>query len=235
MRTLRLSAASFVLVALSFSAHASVGEGMRALEGGSRARVVRPEGLELPSSAQEWEAFLSLDGGRHYTMRITPHLSLAVRSFEWQVPDLPTSDARILIRVGDEAVERAFEVPGSFSIRASTTTTGRAILSPQGSSRARGEPARPGDAGVMTWVDGTRSGDGAVTVSASIPIIAPAETTLRTPLDLPAASALPVPATTGLAAVAERVSDRPATRFPIPLEPLTPAARLLFRTGRLNI
>ena len=53
------------------------------------------EGLYIPEHADEWEAFLSLDGGHTWPLRITPHLDISIRRFELRVPDLPTRDARI--------------------------------------------------------------------------------------------------------------------------------------------
>src|SRR4051795_4705942 len=34
--------------------------------------------------AEEWEAFLSLDGGRTYPIRITPHLDLDLHRVQWR-------------------------------------------------------------------------------------------------------------------------------------------------------
>src|SRR5262245_60035984 len=67
------------------------------LDAGSVA-LIEWEGLALPEHADEWEAFLSLDGGRTWPLRITPHLDISIRRFEFPVPDFPTRDARILLR-----------------------------------------------------------------------------------------------------------------------------------------
>src|ERR1043165_4959627 len=56
---------------------------------------------DLPQ-VEEWEAFLSVDGGATYPVRITPHLDQDLRRIQFQVPSLPTADARILLRFGDE-------------------------------------------------------------------------------------------------------------------------------------
>src|SRR5437764_9664912 len=61
----------------------------------------------LPGHAEEWEAFLSFDGGATYPVRLTPHLDLALRRVRWQVPAIPTDDARLLLRFGDERRETA--------------------------------------------------------------------------------------------------------------------------------
>jgi hypothetical protein len=122
------------------------------------------------AQAEEWEAFLSLDGGAHYTVRITPHLDRGLRRVLWEVPAAPTRDARLLLRFGDERREMVFELPQRFAI------TGPAVpgagLLPARLSFARGEPALPegaGDGGVVAWVEGTRRGGSARPVVAVEP------------------------------------------------------------------
>lgn len=114
------------------------------------------EGLALPEGAVEWEAFLSLDGGRTWPLRITPHLDISIRRFAFRVPDLPAREARILLRFGDERREVGMEAPQRFSIAPAALPIPRArtrVLS-------RGERARDGDEGVVAWVEGSRSGAG---------------------------------------------------------------------------
>lgn len=110
--------------------------------------------FDLLPEVQEWEAFLSLDGGAHYPIRITPHLDRDLRRVFWQVPHFPTRDARLLLRFGNEHRETALELPERFAI------SGTAPLQAWTTSRAAspGEPARPGDAGVVVWTEGTRHG-----------------------------------------------------------------------------
>jgi hypothetical protein len=105
---------------------------------------------------EEWEAFLSLDGGATWPLRITPHLDQDLRRVRWQVPPVPTADGRILLRFGDEHQETAVELPARFSIAGSP-------LHEEGFALARraagpGEPALPGCAGVSVWVEGSRRG-----------------------------------------------------------------------------
>jgi hypothetical protein len=108
---------------------------------------------------EEWEAFLSLDGGITWPVRITPHLDQDLRRVRWQVPPVPTSDARILLRFGDEREETAVELPVRFSIAALAASP----LHEESFALARraagpGEPALPGRAGVAVWVEGNRRG-----------------------------------------------------------------------------
>ena len=114
----------------------------------------------------EWEAFLSVDGGAHYPLRITPHLDSDLRRILWQVPPIPTDDARLLLRFGDERKEVGVEVPLRFSI------SGPAALSLVGAVTALstpGEPARPGDAGVVIRVEGSRRGGSIRQVASTLP------------------------------------------------------------------
>src|SRR4051794_7805164 len=123
------------------------------LRGGAFATIERP--AALPANAEEWEAFLSFDGGRYYAVRITPHLDVARRQFTWVVPNVDTTNARILIRAGDERRETLYEVPATFAIvrdaRAEVVHTTVVPSMP-------GEAARDGDPGVVAWTDGDRAG-----------------------------------------------------------------------------
>ena len=114
------------------------------------------EGLALPEHVEEWEAFLSVDGGRTWPLRVTPHLDAGIRHFAFRVPEFPTREARILLRFGDEKREVGMEAPQSFAIAPAACVSPRSrvhVLS-------RGEHAKDGDAGVLVWVEGSRSGEG---------------------------------------------------------------------------
>lgn len=125
----------------------------QALTAGTEA-VVEWEGIALPPNAHEWEAFLSVDGGKTWPLRITPHLDLSIRRFAFRVPDLPTGEARLMLRFGDEQREVGMEAPQRFSIRAGF----RAGALPPRRAFSRGERPREGDRGVAFWVEGSRQG-----------------------------------------------------------------------------
>ncbi|HXU29856.1 MAG TPA: hypothetical protein VN851_04690 [Thermoanaerobaculia bacterium] len=114
------------------------------------------------SPETEWEAFLSLDGGRTYPIRLTPHLDLALRGFAFEVPNVPSRNARLLLRFGDEGTERIFEAPARFEIGASGTNRWVTELweEPLARTLEAGEPARRGDRGVVVWLEGDREGRG---------------------------------------------------------------------------
>jgi hypothetical protein len=106
----------------------------------------------------EWEAFLSVDGGVTYPFRITPHLDGDLRRVLWEVPHLPTRDARLLLRLGDERRETAFALPQRFTILADPDATPVAADAAVGVVFHRGEAALPGHPGVVSWVEGSRRG-----------------------------------------------------------------------------
>ena len=108
----------------------------------------------LPGHAEEWEAFLSVDGGRYYAFRVTPHLDLKLRRVQFVMPNVATSQARILIRTGDEREEHAYELPWTFSIARSD----RAEQVPIAPALSQGESAREGDPAVVAWAEGDRAG-----------------------------------------------------------------------------
>ncbi|HKV09705.1 MAG TPA: hypothetical protein VJ725_16305 [Thermoanaerobaculia bacterium] len=116
--------------------------------------VVEWEGLALPPHADEWEAFLSIDGGKTWPLRITPHLDLSIRRFSFRVPDLPTREARLLLRFGDERREVEMETTQRFAIRPGRIT---GELPPR-HAFSRGERPREGEQGVAFWVEGSRQG-----------------------------------------------------------------------------
>ncbi len=128
--------------------------------------MIEWEELALPEHTVEWEAFLSLDGGRTWPLRVTPHLDISIRRFTFTVPDLPTREARIMLRFGDERREVGMEAPQRFSIAPA------AFVAPRSRIRvlSRGERAREGDEGVVVWVKGSRSGGGLREVVAWDPV-----------------------------------------------------------------
>ena len=130
-----------------------------ALAAGSTAELEWAPAGKLGAGIEEWEAFLSVDGGKTYPVRITPHLDQDLRRITWQVPSTPTPDARLLLRFGDEREgeeEVSVELPHRYSIVPSPAgATGFTLPSV---APERGEPALPGQDGVVAWVEGSRRG-----------------------------------------------------------------------------
>jgi hypothetical protein len=152
------------------------------LAAGSMAELAWAPGAgfsRLPG-VEEWEAFLSLDDGASFPVRITPHLDQDLRRFRFQVPPFATANARILLRFGDERRETTFELPARFAIAAAPGLPALAtpfLLAHQ--AFTAGEPARLGSAGVVAWVEGSRRGGGLRQVVAAQP------SSLRDRLDPP--------------------------------------------------
>lgn len=115
-------------------------------------------GFARLQAAEEWEAFLSVDGGATYPVRVTPHLDLDIRRFRFQVPPIPTANARILLRFGDERRETAVVLPERFEIRAAPAVAPEEAFECPRRAFAPGEPALPGQSGVVSWVEGSRRG-----------------------------------------------------------------------------
>jgi hypothetical protein len=153
-----------LLIAAALSALAANASTLRLVEprqgltlrGGSQA-TIEWSATSLPAHAEEWEAFLSLDGGKYYAFRITPHLDLDLRRVTWIVPNVDTKNARLLIRTGDERRETLFEFSTIFSIARDPNAEQvvRHLI-----RFGRGEAAREGDAPVVAWADGARNGGG---------------------------------------------------------------------------
>jgi hypothetical protein len=70
---------------------------------GQKARVERRSVLPpINLAGCEAEVWLSLDGGRSFTMCITPVMDPKAQYFYWTVPNLPTNTAVLDIRFGCE-------------------------------------------------------------------------------------------------------------------------------------
>jgi len=199
------------------------------LRGGSFAEL-RWSATQLPPHTEEWEAFLSIDGGKYYAFRVTPHLDIRLRRFTFVVPNVTTRDARILIRAGDEEKETHFEPQGSFSIERDPNAE---VVVPRLLQLRRGEAARDGDPDVLSWADGARSGLG-VTQQSSVATPTTSidlATTIATdsePVLAPAVSEVAAPAI----ARTERTSNNVQTRR---TEPLPISVDLLLVCRRRNI
>jgi len=60
---------------------------------------------ELPAGVEETEILLSLDDGRHFSIRVTPELDARERCYRWRVPNLPAARARLRMRLGSARAE----------------------------------------------------------------------------------------------------------------------------------
>jgi len=150
-----------LLPLLLFAAVAAQGAPLaRDLRGGHFATLTL-DAKYIDASAEEWEAFLSVDGGRFYSIRLTPHLDISIRSYDILVPNVESADVRLLIRTGNERVELLHTIRQQFRIHADPDA---ALPLSHVAARAP-EAARPGEANVVVWCDGGR-----VESSAAIPL-----------------------------------------------------------------
>ena len=157
----------------------------------------------------------------------------------WQVPAIPTGNARLMLRFGDEKRETLVELPERFSI-----VGARGAMAPtpllEIQAPARGERARldkdQRDAGVVAWVEGSRRGDAIRQVVAVAPPgfqtrIQPADTHDEA-VELAGGHSLPVPE---LRASLGAVPDAPpGSRFAGPLDSHPFAFDILLLTQRRN-
>jgi len=158
------------------------------LAGGETAEIAWEPTGPLGGDVVEWEAFLSLDGGATYPVRITPHLDIGLRRAAFRVPAFPSRAVRLLLRFGDERREASLPVAHRFEIAPAAPA---AFTPPPAQVLGAGEPAQPGAAGVVAWAEGPRRGGAtrqvAGTAAAGLrPGFAPGEDQPRPALDTPA-------------------------------------------------
>ena len=134
---------------LLFAAVAARGDVLpRELRGGHFATITL-DPKYVDGHTEEWEAFLSVDGGHYYSIRLTPHVDAAIRTFDVLVPNVDTSNARVLFRTGNERIETLHPVSTAFRIHADPSAP--IPLSREG--RTSPEGARPGEPAVVMWTD----------------------------------------------------------------------------------
>lgn len=148
----------FVLIAFFAAATAARADSLRVISPADGA--VLPGGRfvtlswspeHLDRNAEEWEAFLSLDGGRYYSVRLTPHLDIAIHTFTVFIPNVGSDDVRLLFRTGNERHETIIDMPQQLRIRSDA-----AVVAHVESIAASPESARPDDPPVVMWNSGGR-------------------------------------------------------------------------------
>lgn len=110
---------------------------------------------------EEWEVFLSLDGGGTYPIRLTPHLDARRTEVLVEWPRIISDDARLMLRVGNERRELAVAWPRRFrlALRGGERLIER--FSEFVLSEGRGEAPLAGAPGVLIWREGSREPWGA--------------------------------------------------------------------------
>lgn len=127
--------------------------GTRELEAGSHS-FISWQAENVPDNVDEWEAFLSADGGRTYPVRVTPHLDASIHRFRWSVPAAPTRTLTIMLRFGDERHEQRFVFPLATHIAGAAPHD----LPRPVEVEKRGESATEDGEGAGAWVEGNRDG-----------------------------------------------------------------------------
>lgn len=176
-----------------------------------------------PRGADEWEAFLSVDGGRTYPLRVTPHLPIDERSFAWTVPALPPGRVRVKARFGVRGVEHEFFLDESFTIGTGPSGT---LVAPE--RDAIGFAPAAGEEGTVAWVD---RANGRARLVVPIPergVASGARWSAAAPATLPA------PRRNALFAPDPPIAARPALPRPPALPPV-PLGRTIASLSRLNV
>ena len=125
-----------LLAALSLAALPALGEGVRFVHPSAGMSFAAGDEVMVrwtagPKDAEEMELMLSLDGGRHFSIRLTEEMEGDAASYLWRVPDLPSGAARLGLRanvggremeVGESApfaitMDERGQEPGAGSIR----------------------------------------------------------------------------------------------------------------------
>ena len=70
----------------------------------------------LAANANEMELVLSLDGGRHFDLHVSPQLEPRLGRFVWRVPNLSTDQARLALRIGIRDREQIWVASSTFRI-----------------------------------------------------------------------------------------------------------------------
>lgn len=113
----RLVLAGLVLAAPAYAAASDPGGVL--IEGGRASvragKIVMLRWTPLPPETEEFELLLSLDGGHQY-LRLTEMQEPDLEFLEWRVPNLPTSDARLRLRVGIDGEEVELQPSAPFTI-----------------------------------------------------------------------------------------------------------------------
>lgn len=131
--TLRVRSALIALLAAALPVSASASSGARApikhrppgvtftqpepgatLHGGE---LVEIRWSAVPPEAKEVELLLSVDGGRHFSLRLTDELGADSRSFRWRVPNLIADGATLSLRMGIDCRETESAAGPLFSLR----------------------------------------------------------------------------------------------------------------------
>jgi hypothetical protein len=115
----------------------------------------------VPPQGDEMELLLSLDGGRTYTIRITPENGIGEGSLSFRVPNLPTREARLALRAGEDGRdEQVVAESAVFLIEPSSTAPLEELERFEGELGTREARAgRPGDSLPGTRVGGEETFD----------------------------------------------------------------------------
>jgi hypothetical protein len=114
--------------------------------------------IQLPPAlgAEEYELYLSLDGGRNHHVRLTRERDTSDSQFAIRIPNLPTRDARIVVRAGRRqnpgAFERDVALSPFFEIAASSGAVDQPLPIEAKAPHAEEPGISAGDDDIEWWV-----------------------------------------------------------------------------------
>jgi hypothetical protein len=190
--------------------------------------------FERLGAVEEWELFVSYDGGASWPVRLTPHLDARLRRWSVRLPAPASDDVRLLMRIGDERIEHEVELPGRRRIAPRRAGTFDSTDAVSGIGRSP-ESARGSGAPVRLWAEGGRDGRNASWRAAPAGDEGWGSSRLHAVAGSPFAvptreAASPAPARTRRVEVPHAVESRPRAPAAAPVSSLAP----LERTCRRN-
>jgi hypothetical protein len=116
----------FVLTASSaFASHDRAVELTRVPTGAVHAGdVIEIRWAAHDRDVEELELLLSVDGGKHFAIRVSPELEARDGHWRWRVPNLPAAEASLRVRYGNEHGESLGDPTASFQIVAAAEPGG---------------------------------------------------------------------------------------------------------------
>jgi hypothetical protein len=138
-------------------------------------------------AVDELEILLSIDGGRHFPLRISPELDARAGRYVWRVPNLSSAEARLRLRYhrGGREIDGAASAPFTLVASAEAGPAGRGVTEFESDQRETEEERAPVQEG--TWWPGL----GSLDLPGAAETLSSPERSISASRDLPAAGPLP--------------------------------------------
>ena len=180
---------------------------------------------------EELEILLSIDGGRHFPLRVSPELDAREGRYVWRVPSLSSADARLRLRYNRDGREMDGEITSAFTlIAASEAARGESGAIPGTAQDEELEDAAAPAAARVPVHEGTWwAGVGALDLPGARDRLAPPENRLTALADPPAAASASAASVCVRRETRTSVRPAPPASHAIPASSLTPARHFPLR------